>query len=77
MHEPQLRILCLFSFYWEVEHTFSDFPKYQVLLGFFSAGGGREGMYIPTARNKNSHETAGDNEVRIINFATSKRLVLA
>jgi hypothetical protein len=46
------------GFYEELERVFDQFPKYhtKILLGDFSAKVGREGIFIPTNRNKSLHE---------------------
>jgi hypothetical protein len=46
------------SFYYELERVFDKFPKYhiKILLGNFNAKVGREGIFKPTAGNKNLHE---------------------
>jgi hypothetical protein len=49
----------------------------KILLGdFFNAKVGREDIFKPTIRNESSHETSNDNGVRVVNFATSKNLVV-
>jgi hypothetical protein len=37
---------------------------------------GRENIFKPTIGNESLHQDSNDNEVRIINFATSKNLVV-
>jgi hypothetical protein len=44
------------------------------LLGDFNAKVGREDIFKPTTGNENLHEISNDNEVRVVNFATSKNL---
>jgi hypothetical protein len=57
---------------WNVE--FDNFPKYhmKILLGNFNAKVGREDIFKPTTVNESLHEN--NNEVRSVNFATSKNL---
>jgi hypothetical protein len=66
------------SFYEELEGVFDQFPKYhmKILLGDFSARVGREDIFKPTIGNESLHETSNDNGVRVVNFATSKNLVV-
>jgi exonuclease III len=66
------------SFYEELGHVFDQFPRYdmKILLGDFNAKVGREDIFKPTIRNESSHEISNDNEVRVVNFATSKNLVV-
>jgi endonuclease/exonuclease/phosphatase family metal-dependent hydrolase len=66
------------SFYKELEQVFYHFPKYHItiLLGDFNAKLGREDTFKPTIRNESLHEDSNDNGVRVVNFATSKNLVV-
>jgi hypothetical protein len=45
-------------------------------LGDFNAKVGREDIFKPTIGNESSHEISTDNGVRVVNFATSKNLVV-
>ena len=56
----------------------SCFPKYdmKILLGGFNAKVGRENIFKPTIGNESLHQDSNDNGVRIVNFATSKNLVV-
>ena len=63
------------SFYEELEQLFFyHFPKYhtKIVLGDFNSKVERENIFKPTIVNENLHEDSNDNEVRIVNFATSK-----
>jgi hypothetical protein len=64
------------SFYEEFERTFNKFPKYHMktLLGDLIAKVGREDIFKPTIGNESLHEINNDNGVRVVNFATSKKL---
>jgi hypothetical protein len=66
------------SFYQEFEQVFDHFPRYHVkiLLGDFNVKLGRENIFNLTIGNESLHQDSNDNGVRIINFATSKNLVL-
>jgi hypothetical protein len=66
------------SFYEELGRVFDQFPRYdmKILLGDFSAKVGRENIFKPTIGNESLHEISNDNEVRILNFATPKNLVV-
>jgi hypothetical protein len=66
------------SFYEELEQVFYHFPKYhiKILLEDFDAKVGRENMFKPTIWNGSLHRDSNDNGVRIVNFATSKNLVI-
>jgi hypothetical protein len=37
---------------------------------------GREDIFKPSIRNESLHETSNDNGVRVVNFATSKNVVV-
>jgi len=47
----------------------------KILLGDFNAKLGRE-IFKPTIGNESLHQYSNDNGVRIVNFATSKNLVV-
>jgi hypothetical protein len=47
----------------------------KILLGDFSAKVG-EDIFKPTIGNESLHEISNDNWVRVVNFATSKNLVV-
>jgi hypothetical protein len=66
------------SFYEELEQDFKHFPKYHVkiLLGNFNAKLGREDTFKPTIEIESLHEDSNDNGVGVVNFATSKDLVV-
>ena len=65
-------------FYEEVEQVSDHFPKYdmKILLGDLNAKVGRENIFKPTIGNESLHQDSNDNGVRIVNFATSKNLVV-
>ena len=48
----------------------------KILLGDFNAKVGRENIFKPTIGNASLHLNSNDNGVRIVNFATSKCLVV-
>jgi hypothetical protein len=54
------------------------FPKYhtKILLGDFNAKLGREDIIKPTIGKESLHEDSNYNGVRVVNFATSKNLVV-
>ena len=66
------------SFYEELEQVFDHIPKYhmKILLGDFNAKVGAEYIFKPTIGSESPHQDTNDNGVRIINFATSKNLVV-
>jgi hypothetical protein len=69
---------CKGSFYEEIGRVFDQFPRYdmKILLGDFNTKVGREDIFKPTIGNENSHEISNDNGVTVVNFATSKNLVV-
>ena len=67
------------SLYEELEQVFFyHLPKYdmKILLRDFNAKVGRENIFKPTIGNESIHQDSNDNGVRIVNFATSKNLVV-
>jgi len=66
------------NFYEELEQVFDHFPKYHVkmLLGDFNAKVGRENIFKPTTGQESPHQDSNNNGVRLVNFATSKNLVV-
>ena len=62
----------------ELEQVLNHFPKYHMknLLGDFNVKLGREGIFKPTIGNEGLHQDSNYNGVRIVNFATSKKLVV-
>jgi endonuclease/exonuclease/phosphatase family metal-dependent hydrolase len=66
------------SFYEELEQVFDQFPRYhmKILLGDFNAKVGREKIFKPVIGNESLHEASNDMGVRVVNFATSKNLIV-
>ena len=66
------------SFYEELKQKFDHFPKYhmKMLLGDFNEKVGRENIFKPTIGQESLHQESSDNGVRLVNFATSKNLVV-
>ena len=66
------------SFYEELEQVFDHFPRYhmKIILGDFNAKVGRENIFKPTIGNGSPDQDSNDNGDRIVNFATSKNLVV-
>ena len=66
------------SFYEELEQVFDHLPKYhmKILLGDFNAKVGRENIFRPTIGKESLHQDSNDNGVRLVNFGTSKNLVV-
>jgi hypothetical protein len=52
------------------------FPQYEHFLGDFSAKVVREYIFKPTIENESLNEINNDNEVKVVNFATSKNLIV-
>ena len=48
----------------------------KILLGDFNTKVGRENIFKPTIGNVGLHQDSNDSGVRIVNFATSKNLVV-
>ena len=66
------------SFCEELEQVFHHFSKYhtKVLLGDFNAKAVTTNIFKPTIGNKRLQQDSIDNGVRIVNFPTSKNLVV-
>jgi hypothetical protein len=62
----------------ELELVVGKFPKYhmKLLLRDFNAKVSREDIFKPTIGNASLHEISNDNGVSLVNFATSKNLVV-
>ena len=60
------------------EQVFVHFPKYhmKILLGDFNTIVGREVIFKPTIGLESLHQDSKDNGVRLVNFDTSKILVV-
>jgi hypothetical protein len=66
------------STYKELEQVYDQFPRYhmKILLLYFNANVGREDIFKPIIGNESQHEGSNDNGVRVVNFASSKNLIL-
>jgi hypothetical protein len=66
------------SFYEELGQVFDQFPRYDTkkILGDFNAKVGRENIFKTIIGNESLHEIGSDNGVRVVNFETSKSLVV-
>jgi hypothetical protein len=48
----------------------------KIMLGDFNAKVGREDIFTPTIGNESLHKLSNDSGIRIVNFATSKKLAV-
>jgi len=66
------------SFYEELEQVFDHFLKYhmKIFLGDFNAKVGRENIFKPTIGQEILHQDSNYNGVRLVNFTSSKNLVV-
>jgi len=66
------------SFHEDLEQAFDHFTKYhmKILLRDFNAKVGGQNIFKMTIGNDSLHQDSKDNGVRIVNFATSKNLVV-
>ena len=66
------------SFHEELEQTLDQFPRYhmKILLCDSNAKVGQEDIFKPTVGKENLHKISNDNGVRLVNFATSKDLII-
>ena len=62
----------------ELEQVFYNSPKYhmKILLGDFNAKEGRENIFKLAIGNQGLHQDSNDYDDSLINFATSKYLVV-
>jgi hypothetical protein len=65
-------------FYEELEQVFDKLPKnhMKILFGGFNAKVGSEDIFKPTIGNESLDEISNDNGFRVVNFATSKNLLV-
>jgi exonuclease III len=66
------------SFDEKLEQVFDQFPRYHMksFVGDFNAKVGREDIFKPIIGNESLHGISNDNGVRVVNFATSKNLIV-
>jgi hypothetical protein len=66
------------SFYEELGCVFDKFPKYliKILLGDFNAKVDKENIFKPTIGNESLHQISYYNGFRVVNFGTSKKLIV-
>ena len=62
----------------KLQQVFGHFRKYHVKfpLGDFNAKVGRENIFKPTTGNESIIQDSNDNGVTVVNFGTSKNLVV-
>ncbi|KAL4152678.1 hypothetical protein QTP88_000511 [Uroleucon formosanum] len=67
------------EFYEELERIYDTQPRncIKILMGDFNAQIGREPLYRPIIGRESLHLISNNNGMRVINFATSKDLVLS
>jgi hypothetical protein len=64
-------------FYNELEHVYGKFPKYHMkILSDFNVKVGREDIFKPTIGPDSLHKMSNNNGVRVVNFATSKNIIV-
>ena len=66
------------SLYEEIERLFDQLPMYHktILLGDFIVKLGRENNFQPTIGTESVHPESNYNCIRLVNFATSKNLIV-
>jgi len=65
------------SFPEELEWIFDNVHRYCIpILVYFNEKGRQEDMFIPAIGNDSLHEINNNTVVRLINFATSKNLIV-
>jgi hypothetical protein len=62
----------------ELKQVLDQSPRYhmKILLGDFNTKVGREDIFKPITGNENLREASNDNGDRVVNFATSKNLIV-
>jgi hypothetical protein len=57
---------------------FNKFPKHhmKIMFGDFNAIVGREDIFKPTIENESLHDISNNNGVIVVNFASSKNLIV-
>ncbi|XP_048487060.1 uncharacterized protein LOC105395445 [Plutella xylostella] len=65
-------------FYDELESVYDQIPEYdtKVVLGDMNAMIGKEEAFVPTIGKHSKHDQSNDNGIRLINFASSKSMVV-
>jgi hypothetical protein len=68
----------MISFWEKLEHVLDKFPEHhmKILLGDFNAKLGTEGILKPTIGPESLHRISNDNVVRVVNFVTSRNLIV-
>ncbi|KAJ9589104.1 hypothetical protein L9F63_017608 [Diploptera punctata] len=66
-------------FYDELDKIYDECPKrdIKIILGDLNTQIGKEGMYKPTIGTNSLHTVSNDNGIRLINFASSRSMVIA
>jgi hypothetical protein len=79
---PYINVKGRYIFYEKLEQVFDQFPvcHTKIFLQDFNAKVGKEGgrkcIFKPIIGNEILHEASNDNGVRVVNFATSKYLIV-
>ena len=78
MHQVKKKVTNQKTVYEELKRIVGHFPKHDIIiiLGDFNAKVGRGNNSKPTIGNASLHQDSKDNGVGIVNFATSKNLVV-
>jgi hypothetical protein len=65
------------SFYEELRCVFNQFPRYhtKILFSNFNVKVGRENIFKLIIVNESLHDISNDNGVRVVKFATSRKVV--
>ena len=78
MPQQKIRTMIIDRFYEEIERLFDQVPMYhmKILFGDFNSKVGRENIFQPTVMTESVHPSSIDNGIRLVNFATSKKLIV-
>jgi hypothetical protein len=66
------------GFYEELEQVFDKFPRYHMknFIRRIQCKSRQENIFKPNIGNESLHQISNDNGVRVVNFATSKNLIV-
>jgi hypothetical protein len=61
-----------------MDSFYDQFPRYhmKILMGDFNEKVGREEIFKPIIGNASLPEASNDNGIRVVNFATSKNIIV-
>ena len=77
MHQVRRKVTIKRQFYEDLDQVLNHFSKYHLKITLdFNAKVGRENFFEPAIGNEGLLHDSNDNDVRIVNFAKAKILVV-